>query len=204
MIVSTSPLSQYIVQSRSHAPRYRAPGMLSTIERSSDSLARRRAARRPAATRATRTSGSNVTRITSSAPASSAARNPSGESSAAATTTWVEASSGRRRTAGTRDSAHGTPAMTTGIGLAFSARKAPAMSSARSRRIPASTSTDQQSSWNSSRPTSNTLAPSAPVPLSARARSRRLAGPPMRPIGSPRRAPSVRHGKRQPTGSRSR
>ena len=182
MIVSTSSLSQYIVQSRSHAPRYRAPGMLSTIARSSASLARKRAARSPAATRATRTSGSNGTRITSSAPVSSASRSSSSESSAAATTTWVEASSGRPRTAGMSDSAHAAPAITTGIGAAVSALTAPATSSARSSRTPASTSTVQQSSRSSSKPTSNTRAAFAPVSLSVRARSRRLPAPRCDPL----------------------
>ena len=49
-----------------------APGMLSMSERSIASLARRRAARRPVATRTASTSGSNGMRMTSSAPASSA------------------------------------------------------------------------------------------------------------------------------------
>ena len=185
VIVSTSSLSQCIVQSRSHAPRYRAPGMLSTIERRSASLERKRAARSPAATRATRTSGSNGTRITSSAPVSSAARSSSGESSAAATTTWVAASSGLWRSAGMSDCADGVPAITTGIGRAVSARRAPATSCACSRRSPASTSTVQQSSRSSSRPISNTRAECAPVPLSARAGSRWSL--------APSRDPSDRH-----------
>ena len=73
--------------------------MLATSERSSASLARSRAARSPAATRAASTSGSNGMRITSSAPASSAARSSSGESRSTHTTTCTAASSGRARTA---------------------------------------------------------------------------------------------------------
>ena len=167
MITSISSLSHSIVQSPSHAQRYRAPGMLSTSERSSASLARSRAARSPVATRTASTSGSNGMRITSSAPESSASRSSCAEPRSAHTTTCTPARSGRSRTAEIKGGPCRASVTTICAAPSATAPTAAAVSVARSRRSPEAASTAHASSPSCSSPSSSTPSPSRTSPSSA-------------------------------------